>query len=141
MSGGHRAGEDQARAQRVAGERVSVMWAELRDSYVDEVRELVDRIHESGGMTMRDLILLEFAEHETMGFMLAQDNEDAPLGDRLVERLTSMRLQSRKHLGRLLDAIGDTGGANEGPAPVPEDVEAAIAEADPNDVGDFEVEG
>jgi len=77
---------------------------------VDLVTAYVD-----GGeaLTLRDVLYLELASHEQM-----RDRcEESP---REAAALTSVMLQSRKHMRMILQDIGDTGDVDTRPVRVPE---------------------
>ena len=92
-------------------------WHRLRGMYSETVRNVVDEIEESGGLSLRDLIALELAEFLSIKSELGE--MDQP-GDRLIERMESLMLQSRKNLRSLVESQGDSGGVSAQPVRVPE---------------------
>ena len=85
--------------------------------YAKRIRETVDAIESDGGISFRDLIALELAELLTIQDALT--SLDNP-GDRVIERLESLMLQSRKNLRSLVESLGDGGGISAQPVRVPD---------------------
>ena len=108
---------DQKALQDEAAQGSGRAWGRLRLTYSPEVREVVDDVAQGGGLSLRDLILLEMAELLTMRAEL-QGMTDP--GDRVVERISSLMLQSRKNLRSLVEALGDVGDVDTRPVRVPE---------------------
>ena len=92
-------------------------WKRLRLRYTKNVRETVDAIERDGGLSFRDLIAIELAELLSLQDNLASLTDP---GDRVIERLESLSLQSRKNLRSLLESVGDGGGVSAQPVRVPE---------------------
>jgi len=92
-------------------------WKRLRSRYTKNVRETVDAIERDGGISFRDLIALELAELLSIQDALASFDDP---GDRVIERLESLMLQSRKNLRSLVESLGDGGGVSAQPVRVPE---------------------
>jgi len=92
-------------------------WGRLRSRYTKRIRETVAAIESDGGISFRDLIALELAELLTIQDALT--SLDNP-GDRVIERLESLMLQSRKNLRTLVESLGDGGGVSAQPVRVPE---------------------
>lgn len=116
-------------------------WACVRSAYSDEVRAKVDAIAEAGGLSLHDIELLEFAEHET----LAEEIDDLRTQEKAttaISALYSVRLQSRKHLRTLRIAMTPIGTPNDQRHPTSEDEAkrtkalAAIKDAPEPDTGD-----
>jgi hypothetical protein len=121
-------------------------WAGVRASYSDEVRAKVDAVAEAGGLSLHDIELLEYAEHETLAARIDDLLRAMAEGEKTgtaVTALYSVRLQSRKHLRTLRIAMTPIGTPNDNRHPTSEEQAkkdaalAAVAEgADPNDTGD-----
>ena len=85
--------------------------------YSPEVCQLVDELDRGGGLSLHDLVLLEVAELMTMRADLHE--LDSP-GERALERMNSLMLQSRKNLRSLVESMGETGDADNRTVVVPE---------------------
>jgi len=92
-------------------------WKRLRLRYSKRVRETVDAIERDGSVSFRDLIALELAELLSLQEMFASFDDP---GDRVIERIQSLMLQSRKNLRSLVESLGDGGGVSAQPVRVPE---------------------
>jgi len=109
---------DATRVQQSAGVKgTRRAWHRLRAMYSERVRDVVDEIEEAGGLSLRDLIALELAE---LLSIKAELGSMVQPGDRLIERMESLMLQSRKNLRSLVEAQGDSGGVSAQPVRVPE---------------------
>ena len=107
----------QKKAQQDATDGTGRAWSRLRLMYSRKVRNKVDQIETAGGLSLRDLVALELAELLSMKEQLSSIDDP---GDRLIERMESLALQSRKNLRSLVEAIGDGGGLSAQPVRVPE---------------------
>ena len=103
--------------QQEIASRTGRAWKRLRFRYTKNVRETVDAIEGDGGLSFRDLIAIELAELLSLQDNLARLSDP---GDRVIERLESLSLQSRKNLRSLLESVGDGGGMSAQPVRVPE---------------------
>lgn len=113
-----KAGRNDQRALQDAAARGSGgAWVRLRGLYSERVRAVVDDVHRGGGLSLRDLVNIELAELLSMKEEVAAMSDP---GDRLIERMASLELQSRKSLRTLIEAIGDTGAVDTRPVRVPE---------------------
>jgi len=100
--------------QRDLAARATGGWRVLRGIYTDDVRAIVEA---AGSLSLGDLQRVELAEYLSMVELL-RSAEDP--GDRLIERLESLKLQSRKQLARITEAMGPTVDANTQPVTTPE---------------------
>lgn len=80
------------------------VWAKVRKNYPAPVRERVDAIADTGGLSLMDIMLLEFASHEHAGERIKR-LERRPKTSTAVADLEKLRLQSRKHMRTVRIAI------------------------------------
>ena len=104
---------DQVALARDIAAQSSSGWAVLRGVYSDEVVTVVEA---AGCLSLGDLQRIELAEYLSMVELLR--SADDP-GDRLIERIESLKLQSRKHLTRITEAMGPSVDANTQTVEVP----------------------
>ena len=106
---------DAARLQRRGTSATrSRLWSSIAGQLDRRVVDLVTAYIDGGeALTLRDVLYLELASHEQM-----RDRcEESP---REAAALTSVMLQSRKHMRMILQDIGDTGDVDTRPVRVPE---------------------
>ena len=109
--------DTQKQKQQDIASQTGRAWRRLRLRYSKRVRETVDAIESDGSVSLRDLIAIELAELLSLQEMFASFDEP---GDRVIERIQSLMLQSRKNLRSLVESLGDSGGVSAQPVRVPE---------------------
>lgn len=114
---------DKARVMREKNEQTPKnLWAAMRNRYPAETQAMVDAA--ADGMTLKDLIQLELAEHERLSAILADAHEriieGGELGHKTLASICSVQLQSRKNLRVLVLASGPALSTNTMPVVVPE---------------------
>lgn len=89
---------DQARAMEEANAGPPTAWQRVRLRYPDDVREVVDAMVASGGLSLADIEAIEYAEHTMIQRDLEEDRANGT--PNLVARkdMASLALQCRKHL-------------------------------------------
>ena len=101
-TGGARA---ESREQVEAADQANTgVWEQVRKHFPKPVRERVDAIAETGGLSLLDIMLLEFAAHEQAGERIKR-LERRPQTSTAVADLEKLRLQSRKHMRTVRIAI------------------------------------
>jgi hypothetical protein len=115
--------EDKARVMRDKHDQTPKnLWEAMRDRYPEETQAMVDAA--ADGMTLKDLIQLELAEHERLSAILADAHEriiqGGELGHKTLASICSVQLQSRKNLRVLVMASGPALSMNTMPVVVPE---------------------
>lgn len=131
-------GNEAATAQR-AGDRARPAedaWRKLRKLYSVEVRERVDEVLATGGVSLELIQALEFAEHERLEDEI-EEARDTTYGSPAIARFFALRLQSRKHLRTLRLAMTPLGSPADMAHPTPDIVAALAADGrDEDDLGD-----
>ena len=129
-------------AAELAGPDSRGLWSSLRDSYPPDVRRVVDAVAARGGLSLADLELIELAEHERL-LRIVDEQREAELADGksravAVSGLMSVRLQSRKHMRVIRQALSPISTPGDTRPMVPKAVADAYAltAADLSDGGD-----
>jgi hypothetical protein len=101
-TGGARA---ESREQVEAADQTNTgVWDQVRKHFPKPVRDRVDAIADTGGLSLMDIMLLEFAAHEQAGERIKR-LERRPQTSTAVADLEKLRLQSRKHMRTVRIAI------------------------------------
>ena len=108
---------DQAALQRAALDGAGRAWGAVRHLYSPTVVGLVDDVAGGGGISLRDLALIELAELFTLKEDYAAQVDP---GERFLERVRSLELQSRKNLRTIVDSMGEGGDVDTRPVRVPD---------------------
>lgn len=90
-------GKEDALAMVEAADSSSRVWGMMRKLFSAQVRERVDLVADVGGLSLHDIELLEFANHENMTERIKR-LERKSMTATAISTLESVRLQSRKHL-------------------------------------------
>jgi len=127
--------EDRERVQAARAESTPTsFWARVRAHYPQAVQDIVDPLVELSTLSLRDLLTLELAEHESLQAMI-RDAYDNGEGLRSIAAMSSTALQSRKNARVLVLAMGVGTGLSDQPVRLPEGVVFELP-ADDDNLGD-----
>lgn len=124
--------QDRERRQKERADSTpTTFWARIRDRYPERVREVVDPLADLPSPSLRDLLILELAEHERLCGMVTEAFDEGE-GLRSVSALASTALQSRKNARAIVQAMGVGASLSDLPVRLPEGVVFELPDDDEN---------
>jgi hypothetical protein len=90
-------------AERGRQQTMPRLWERIRQRYDQDISDIVSDVMSTGGVSIHDVLALEMAAMLGMQKLI----DGGLLGDRAMESIVSTTLQSRKHMSRILLAMGE----------------------------------